>query len=67
MIYVNSRLEKANKKVSDFISWICDNKREHALHHLKDQSAIELRRNGIDGKLYIHPDLEEKLNEFIKE
>ena len=66
MIHINPLLSKVDKTASQWINWLLDNKREHGLEHLKGRELIQIRRNGIDGKCFIHPDLEFKLNEFIE-
>ena len=66
MIFAKPILAQANKKASDFISWLCDGTRNHGLEKYKGENLIRIdSNNGSGGKIYIDERLESKLNEFI--
>lgn len=66
MIYIRPILEKYNKKASEFIAWLCDERKEHNLYEYKNKNIIKIERNGGGGsEIHIDEVLENKLNEFI--
>ena len=54
MIYIKPILDKHNKKASDFINWICDERKNLELEKFKDENIIKIDANhGSGGKIYI--------------
>jgi len=66
MIYIKPILKKHGKKALDFISYICDERRELNLQNHKNKEMIKIMRNGEEGKIYIHSELLPVLNEYLK-
>jgi hypothetical protein len=66
MIYVKTRLNDKGFKALDFISYLCDGKRNLNLEEYKGKEMVKIVRNGEEGKIYINEDLEPVLNEFLK-
>jgi len=68
VIYARDILKKAGKTTMQFLSWLEDSRYNHKIDSLKGIDAIITKRNGGSAnEIYIHEDLEEKLNEFINQ
>lgn len=66
MKYIKPILQKNNKTASDFINWICDERKNHELKEHSGKDLIVIDSNcGSGGHIYIDECLSDKLDEFI--
>ena len=67
MKYIKPILDKHNLHALDFITYICDERRDLNLDNCKDEELIIIDTNhGSGGKIYIDEKLEPILNDFLK-
>lgn len=68
MIYKKPELDKIGKHASDFLNYICDERRDLDLHGHEGQELIIIDSNsGSGGKIYIDKVLEPIFNKFVSE
>lgn len=64
--YVKPILAKKNKKVSEYINWVSDERKNHDLPILKGMQAIIIERNcGVGSEIYINYELKDNFNKFL--
>jgi len=65
MVYIKQLLASHNKKALDFISYICDERKNLNLDGYKGKNLVRIERNGEEGKIFIDESLVPVLNEFL--
>ena len=68
MIYIKPELSKLNKKASDFIFHLCDERKNLGLEKFKGKNMITIDANhGSGGEIYIADELMPILNDYLNE
>lgn len=65
MIPVYNELKKKGKTALEFINYLFDDRRKLNIPFCNNKNLISIKRNGVDGKLYIEPEIKDIFDEFI--
>ena len=68
MKYIKPFLDDIGKHASDYLNWLCDERKNHNLEMHEGKTLVKIDSNsGSGGKIYIAKELEENFVQYLEE